>query len=154
MFGKLKQAFGIGTVKVVLDIPTTANKTNAALQGTIQLEAQSEQSIQDITVKLIEYYSKGRGSEKRTREFDLGKITLSDAFEMKNGDVKEVKFTLPYQVRKSGNDQLKEYGGALGTLGKLGSMVDAETSEYVVFASLSVKGAVVGPSDRKNINLV
>jgi hypothetical protein len=153
MFGKLKQALGVRTVKVALEIPATAEKEATTLQGSIQLTAQSDQSIEHITVRLIEKYTSGRDAERKTHTYELGKIKLSDKFEMKSGNVKEIKFTLPYERRKSNNDQLKEYGGALGALGKLGAIIDAETAEYHVSAEISVKGAVVSPMDHKNIKL-
>lgn len=154
MFNKLKQAFGVQTVKVDLEIPTMAEKAGTALSGTVRLTAQSDQMVEDISLRLTEKYSTGRGSEKRTREFDLGRIKLTDSFELKSGDVKEIMFTLPYQARKSGNDQLKAHGGALGAIGKLGSMIEAETATYRVVAALSVKGAIISPVDSKEIQLV
>jgi hypothetical protein len=154
MFGKLKQAFGIGTINVNLEIPAAIEKSTHEVIGTLHLAAQSDQQVQNISIRLLEMYSTGRGAEKKTREYELGQIKLSEAFEMHSGEVKDIAFTLPYKLIKSNNDDLKGYGGAIGALGKLSSMVDAEKSEYQVRAVVAVKGAAFSPLDHKHIKLV
>ena len=154
MFGKIKQALGVKTVKIALETPPSAEIAGTTLSGNIELTAESDQLIEDMAVRLIEKFSTGRGTEKKTREFELGHIKLPNTFEMKGGDVKKIPFSLTFKVRKSGNDQLKEYGGALGAIGKLGAIMEAESSQYVVRAVVSLRGAVVSPQDQKNIDLV
>src|SRR5215467_8013026 len=73
MFNKLKQAFGVGTIKVELDIPPAADKSGTSLSSTVRLTAESDQLVEGITFRFIEKYSTGRGSEKKTTEFDIGK---------------------------------------------------------------------------------
>lgn len=154
MFGKIKQVFGVDTIKVVLEVPPALEKSGTALSGTIRIIAQSDQFIHSITVRLIERYSKGRGSERTISEFDLGEIKLKDSFEITSGAVKEIPFRLPYAIIKSKNDQLKEQGGALGRFGKLASMADAELSQFFVRVAVSVKGTAFDPLDQKSIKLV
>jgi len=154
MFGKFKQALGIGTVKVELLVPAQIPKESGTLNGIVRLTAKSDQEVTSIHIKLVESYATGRGNEKTTREFDLGELKMPQQLVLKNDEVKEVPFTLSYQLLKSSNDQLKEHGGALGALGKLGSMADSERSEYFVSAIADVKGTALDPSDRKNIKLI
>ena len=54
------------------------------------------------------------------------------------------RIELPFTVRKSMNDKLKEKGGALGALGKLSSLADAERSEFALKASADVRGSPAG----------
>lgn len=154
MFGKLKQALGIGTVKVELSIPAQIPKSSGSFNGTVKLTAKSDQEITKLHIKLVESYTTGRGEEKKTRDFDLGEISMPQQLVLKNGEVKDVDFSLSYTLLKSNNDALKEHGGALGALGKIGAFANNEKSEYFVTAVADVKGTALDPSDRKPIRLV
>jgi hypothetical protein len=61
---------------------------------------------------------------------------------------------LPFSLLKSENDQLKEKGGVLGTLGKVGAFASNEKSKYFVNAEVDVKSAALDPSDKKEIRLM
>jgi hypothetical protein len=103
---------------------------------------------------LIEEFTTGRGDDETTKEYDLGKVVISEGFVIKSGETKEIAFTLPYKVSKSSLEELSEKGGALGALGKLGSMASSDKSEYFVSAEVDVKSAALDPSDKKAIKLV
>jgi len=150
----VKNKLGIGGVKVVLEIPGQVEKNKNTLNGKVVMTTKSDQFIIDLTVKLIEKYTTGRGDEKSTKEFDMGVIKIPCNFDIKTGETKEVPFTLDFQILKSGNDELKEKGGVMGGLGKLGSFANNEKSEYSVIATADVKSAALDPNDIKDIKLV
>jgi hypothetical protein len=154
MFGKIKQVLGIGTVKVELSIPAQIEKHSGTVSGSVKLTARSDQEVTRLHVKLIEIYETGRGEEKSSKEFDLGEATIAQQLAMHKGDEKEVAFTLHYELIKSNNDVLKDHGGALKTLGKMGAFASNEKSEYFVDVIADVKGAALDPSDRKPIRLI
>jgi len=152
--GKIKQWLGIGGVKVTLQATGPLSSGGGSVAGAIQLTAKSDQQILEVIVKVYELYSTGRGKEKRTREIDMGKATVSQNIDLKAGESKSLDFTVPYTVSKSINDNLKEKGGVVGALGKLGSLAEAERSEYYVKASAKVKGTVLSPSDKAAMKMV
>ena len=49
-FAKIKQFFGVGTIKVTLNAPGTFNTNDGVIEGTIKLEAKSDQSIVSFSV--------------------------------------------------------------------------------------------------------
>lgn len=153
-FSKVKQFFGAGTVKVELTVPPQVTKTAGQLTGRIGLNAVSDQHILELTVKLTESWSTGRGAEKTEKQFELGKVMIAQTFEMKAGELRSFDFVLPFELVKSNADELKERGGALGMLGKAGAFANAEKSSYKVTAEADVKGAALDPSDDKEIQLV
>jgi len=153
LFSKVKQFFGAGTVKVDLTVPPEVQKAGAQLSGRVALNAVSDQHVLVVTVKLTEHWSTGRGAEKTEREYELGKVALAQAFDMKQGEQRTLDFVLPFKLLKSGNDVLKDAGGALGMLGKAAAFVSAESSTYKVTAVADVKGAALDPSASKPILL-
>jgi hypothetical protein len=152
--GKIKQWMGIGGVKVTLAASGPLSSTGGAVAGTVQLTSKSDQHVNDLVVKVYELYSTGRGKEKRTREIDMGKLSIAQHLDLKAGETKDLSFSLPYTVSKSINDKLKEKGGMIGALGKLGSMAEAERSEFYVKASASVKGTALSSSDKAAMKMV
>lgn len=153
-FQNIKNKLGIGGVNVSLTIPAQAEKTAGTIEGKITLTTKSEQLVSGIEVKMIEEYTTGRGDDKTTKELTLGELKLSEEFTIKPGETKEIAFTLPFSIIKSNNDELKEKGGALGALGKVGAFADNEKSEYFIEADVDVKSAALDPSDKKQIKLV
>jgi hypothetical protein len=153
-FSKVKQFLGAGTVKVELMVPPQVPKAAGQLGGRIALNAASDQHVLELTVKLTESYSTGRGDQKTEREFELGKLTVAKAFDMKEGESRSFEFVLPFELVKSDTDEFKEKGGALGMLGSAAAFANAEKSSYKIAAEADVKGAALDPSDVKQIQLM
>ena len=154
-FAKVKQMLGIGGLKLELKVESSFPKQDSGeITGSFVVTSKSDQSVKDLTFKLVEEYSTGRGENKSTSEYDLGESKMETAFEIKAGETKSFDFTIPYKLLKSKNDAMKDKGGVVGGLGKLGSMADAEKSVYEVQVDASVAGTAFGPSDSKNIKFV
>jgi sporulation-control protein spo0M len=153
-FQNVKNKLGIGGVKVELQVPGQITKNSGVIEGKITLTTKSEQEVVSYTVKMYEEYTTGRGNEKKTKQYELGKIKIPESFVIKPGDVKEFNFSLPFTLLKSSNDELIEKGGALGALGKMASFASNEASKYFVDADVDVKSAALDPSDKKEIRVV
>lgn len=153
IFGKIKQALGIGTVSVKLDVPGQFSANDSSIKGKVTVTGKSDQEIISVEYELEETYSTGRGDEKSTKSYSLGK-TKQDGFAIKTGEVKTIDFDLPFKVLKSSNEELAEKGGVLGGLGKLGKMANAEKSIYKVKCTVDVKGASLDPNDIVEIRKV
>lgn len=149
-FAKIKQFFGAGTVKVTLNAPATFNTNDGVIEGSVHLEAKSDQSILSLEIVLKEEYSTGRGDDKTTKTYELGKLKLG-GFDMKTGETKDVPFKLNYSYAKSDNESLGEKGGVMGGIGKLGSFASGEKSEFKLWATADVKGAALDPNDVKEL---
>ncbi|MBN2730230.1 MAG: sporulation protein [Bacteroidales bacterium] len=153
-FQKMKNKMGIGGVKVQLSIPEQAPKADGSVEGKVILTSKSDQEIKKIEIKMVEEYTTGRGDDKETKELTMGEININEAMAIKEGETKEIPFSLPYTILKSNNDELKEKGGALGAIGKVGSFAKNEKSKYFIEADVDVVSAAIDPSDREEIKLV
>lgn len=153
-FSKVKNFMGACGVKVDLQVPGNFKKEDKQVSGKLLITSKKDQHILSVEVTLVEEYTTGRGENKQTKEYDLGNFLDKTAFDIKQGEEKEIPFTFSFDVHKSGNDQLKEMGGVLGKVGKLGSFVDNEKSNFVISASVDVKGVAFDPCDSKDVKLV
>ncbi len=152
-FDGIKQFFGVGGVDVVVQCDPQVAKAAGVLNGAVTLTAKSDQQVLTLDVKLLEEWTTGRGDEKETKEFELGKIQLP-GMELKKGETRTVGFQLPFGLIKSNADQLKEHGGALGTLGSMAAFANAEKSLFTVVAEADVKGTALDPTGKRQIQLV
>ena len=153
-FTKIKDTLGIGGVKVMLLLPSQFPKTGGVVNGKLNLTTKSDKTVQSCEVTLVEEYTTGRGDNKEEKEFELGKYICHEGFEIKVGETKEISFELFFGLIKSNNDNLKEKGGALGTLGKVAAYADNEKSRYYIKATADVKGVALDPDDKREIQLV
>lgn len=153
-FDKVKQGLGIGGIKLELTVAEEFQKADGQVTGTVVVTSKSDQNVKSIDVKVTEHWSTGIGTERQTKNFELGKVTLSQAFTIKVGETKEIPFTVGFTILKSENDRMKEQGGVMGGLGKVGSFLDAEKSTYEVDAVASVEGTLIPPTASKKIKLV
>lgn len=153
-FQTIKNKLGIGGVSVELKVPGQISKDGGKVEGVIILTTKSEQEIVGMSVKMLEEYTTGRGDEKKTKTLELGAVKLPGSFTIKPGETKEIPFSLSFSLVKSNNDELKEKGGAMGAIGRLGAFANNEKSAYFVDADVDVKSAALDPSDKKEVKLV
>ncbi|MCW3127150.1 MAG: hypothetical protein JWO03_2808 [Bacteroidetes bacterium] len=151
---KIKQFLGIGTVSVKLAVPASFKVSDSSISGSVNITGKSDQKIKSIDIKMEEIYTKGKGDDKEVTTFELGKVVLNQAFDIKEGEVIAKTFDLPFALLKSTNDHLKEKGGVMGGLGKVGAFLDAEKSEYQIVVSVDVIGAKLDPNDIAKIKKV
>ena len=153
-FNNMKNKLGIGGVKVELQVPGQVSKDATSVDGKVILTTKSDQEVLTIKVKFFEEYTTGRGDDEEEKEFELGAVTIPANFIIAPGEVKEVPFSVPFELLKSNADDLKEKGGALGALGSVAKFANKEKSEYYIDAEADVKSAALDPSDNKEIKLV
>lgn len=154
-FQTIKNKLGVGGVSVALVTPGQVAKSDGIITGKVILTTKSEQELVKLSVKLIEEFTTGRGDDKKTKEFELGRFSLNlNNAAIKPGDEAEHPFSFPFELLRSNNEDLAGRGGALGALGKLGSFANNEKSEYFLVAEADVKSTALDPSDKKPVKLV
>jgi len=146
LLAKVKQLFGIGTVSVKLSGPAAFNVNDSSISGKLTITGKSDQLIEEVELEFREEYSTGSGDNKTTKEFSLGKKTLT-GFAIKKDEVKTIDFELPFSYSKSQNEALGEKGGVMGGVGKIGSFMNSEKSRFELVATVDVKGATFDPND-------
>ena len=151
---KLKQMLGIGGVKVKVTTPNPrVERTANSIAGSIELNSKSDQLVTKLVVKFVEHRTTGSGNDKKHQTFDLGETLITQDLTVKAGVPAQFEFTVPFAL-KTITDQMRAKGGVLGVMGKIGSMVENERSEYKLTGSASVKGRMMAASGSVNIKLI
>lgn len=154
-FQKIKDKLGVGGVKVILEISTgQIEASKGVISGKFTLTSKSDQELKNALVTVYEEFTTGRGSDKKTKKYELGRAQVAVAKNIKKEENQEYEFTVPFVLLKSDADQLKEKGGALGAIGSLGKFAKNEKSSYFIKVDVDVKSAVLDPFDKKEIKIL
>jgi len=92
----------------------------------------------------------GSGEEKETKDYVIGSTDVTEPFDIKKGETKELPFTIHYALEKT----LADLGGMLGTVGKLANWLSTDKLEYFVICECDVKGAAFDPSAKLAVKIV
>jgi hypothetical protein len=151
LWDTVKGWFNIGGVSVKLrDVNPMVPKSGNRIDGKVVLSSKSDKHVLKMHYKFVLERSTGRGNERETKEFVFGEATNDQPFDIKTGETKTLDFTIPYSLSK----ELKDMGGALGTLGKLGAFAANEKDDYYVIAVCDVKGTPFDPRDKVRVQVV
>jgi len=161
LWAKIKGWLNIGGVKVLLwKYTEPLSKSSPVITGGVLLKSKSDKTVTSLEVKVIEEFTttEGEGDDKKSKtettvlgstkfpEHDAG---VGYPFELKAGENKEQPFSVDVFL----NDRLQNYGGMLGSVGKLAAWAAKEKLEYFLVAEASVKGAAFATSDKKKIKI-
>lgn len=149
-FGKVKQFFGMGTVKVEIETEPTFKVDQGTIKGNLKITGKSDQEITDFEVKLEESFSTGSGENKKTTNITWGEMKIPGQ-QIKGGEVVNVPFELSFSYAKSKNEAMADKGGVVGGLGKVSKFMDNEKQTYRLVATADVKGSTFDPNAIKTL---
>jgi hypothetical protein len=150
LWSTIKGWLNIGGVKVKLQgVNPMISRSGSTIPGKVVLTSKGDKHVQRVIYKFLLKRTSGRGEDKKTKEFVLAQSVDDQPFDLKPGETKTMDFQLPYSLEKS----LKDMGGVLGTIGKLGAFAAKEKDEYFVTAECSVKGAAFNPGDKVEVTI-
>lgn len=153
MIGRVKKWLGIEGVKLEIIAPDAVDKKDEIIFGTIRLQSLNPQLVNRIKVVLIEKYARGKGQDKLVDEYELGSFEHNELIEIPAEGTVEIPFQLPFRLYKSKVDEFGE-GNAINRLLVSGAKwIRGVKSAYRIEAEAKVKGVMLNPFDRKNIDL-
>ena len=153
MFGKVKKWLGIEGVKLDLIIPEEVAANTGVVDGKIRFMSMHPQTVTYIKLVFIERYSRGRGEEKLSDEYELGSAELNETFEVPAEEILEVDFSLPFKLVKSDMEEWGDRNPLFGGLAKLAKSINQVKSVYRIEAEAKVKGTALNPFDKKSIEV-
>lgn len=151
MFGKLKNILGIEGVKLTLVTPAAVSEQSGKINGKIQLDALSDQTISKIKLKLIEKYARGRKDNRLIDEYVLGEEILSDPIEIKKDEAKTITFELPFSMLNSEMDDMEESNIFSKGLVKMAKYFKNVKSTYRLEATATIAGTKLNPTSTQEI---
>ena len=154
MLGKVKKWLGIEGVKLELILPEELEEAAGLVKGKIRFFSMNDQTVTSVRVLMIERFSRGRGGEKMTDEYELGQISMDKTIEIPADQSIELDFSLPFAMVKSQVDEMESGNLLLSGLAKTAKWIRGVKSEYFVIAEAKVNGVALNPFDKKTIQLI
>lgn len=153
MLGKVKKWFGIEGLKIQLVLDESYNKEEEAITGYIHMESMNEESVNNIAIKLVERYSRGRGKSKLIDEYDLGQLTLSGPIQISANEPVKIPFTLRYKLHLSPMEKMakKNFFGA--GVAALANLAKRASSVYRIEVEADVAGTKFNPFAKTEIKI-
>ena len=149
MFGKVKKWLGIEGVKVDLELNDPFSVKTGLASGKILLSSMHEQTVTGIRVKMVEKYTRGRGKNKLTDEYEIGSIELERKFIVPAEEIIEVDFELPFELTYSEMDELQQNNILMGAVVGMAKKLQNVKSEFFIIAEANVSGTALHPFDRQ-----
>ena len=109
--------------------------------------------INNITIKLIEKYSRGRGKAKLVDEYTVAILEMNDSFEITPEEIIEIPFSMDYEIALSEMDKLQKDSWFGGPIISLAKFVKKVKSEFSVVAEANVQGTTLHPFDKVLVKL-
>lgn len=153
MFGKVKKYLGIEGVKVEMDIPESVERESGRIAGSLTFTSMNEQTVESVTIVLVERYYRGRKKERLTDEYELGRMEMKlDLLVTPEGPSK-TQFELPYHLMVSEMDELEGRNILYKGLVRSAKWLRNVKSEYRVEVEAKISGTLLSPFDKKPILL-
>ena len=154
MFGKVKKWLGIEGVKLELVLPENFDSSLGQLHGKVRLRSKDASVVEAIHIVLIERYSRGRKDEQRIDEYELGKVVLTEAFDVPGeGAVVERDFILKFQKMRAPIDEFADRNPLNAGLAWVAKRMRRVKSSFRVEAEAEVRGVALNPFDKKGIEV-
>ena len=145
IFKKIKQGLGIGTVKLELEVPDSLPRDAGEINGKVILSAKSDQKVLSMEVRLGENTIEKSGDDEIENFEEIASITLAHSFEMKQDEIKEVEFSLPFELPSLD-------GSGENILDEIVSLFSPLSRGFEVQATADLDGVVLDPSDFQHIS--
>jgi hypothetical protein len=129
-FDRIKQIAGITSLRLSCR-PATITPDMAdgrAVNGSVEITSERDQLVREVTVKMVERWTSGRGPRRTRREFELGRVTFAHNMMMAAGETRRITFVVPYAYLQSFNVQMPGPEGVIEPLGSVGKFLGAEES--------------------------
>lgn len=154
MFGRVKRWLGIEGVKLELLFPEEVLASEGIVEGKIRFQSLQPQVVTQVSIALIERFSRGKGKEKLVDEYELGRVVLQKEIAIPAGQIIEVDFRLPFDYLLSEMDEMERKNVFFKGIVKAAKYLRRVKSEFRIEAEARVKGVALNPFDKKPIRLV
>lgn len=145
-FDSLKGYFGYGILDIELQCPTTIDRHRPIVAGKLLITAKQDEFVEAVQMKISEVWQKkDLNNEPVHKEFQLGIYEFDVQRSIKTGEILSYNFNIPLTLVKSMDDQMRDKGSVIGTLGKMSSMLKSEKSNFWFSTIVHVKSASFEP---------
>ena len=147
----VKGWFNIGGVAVKVEgVDPQISTGQHDLTGKAILTSKSDKQVLSLSCQVVNDHTYKKDGESKTDRLVVGEQQFREGFEIKTGETREVPFTVTYFLK----EKMRNTGGALGTVAKLGAFAMGDSDSYSLIVTCDVKGTALDPSATVALKLV
>lgn len=151
MFEMFKNFFGMDTVKLRLDVMETYPKDVKTVNGDVELRSAAAIQVDDLQIRLVEVYTRGRGDDKRIDEYLLGTWQAACSINVPPSQPVAIRFELDFEFEKSKIDALGDKNFLFRGVAGLAKSLKGVQSDYYLIAEATVRGGKLKPFAKAKI---
>lgn len=145
MLKKVKKWFGIEGLKIAVQVEDAYERRDQKVTGVIVLQAKNEEVVEGVTIKLIEKYARGRGSNKLIDEYVMCDEFIDETYDIEPMTIFEIPFIIEYSEKVSRMDELERSNFLLRGIVKTAKYIKKAKSTYRLEIEAKVKGTKFSP---------
>lgn len=139
------------TVKLRLDVMESYPKDVETVNGDIELRSAAAVQVDDLQLRLVEVYTRGRGDEKRIDEYVLGRWQAACPIIVPPAQALAIRFELNFELEKSKMDTLGDQNFLFRGVASLAKTFKGVQSDYYLIAEATVRGGKLKPFAKAKI---
>jgi len=154
MLKKVKKWLGIEGVRISVDIPEDVFLREKKISGTLVFESKQDSVVNEIRLRLIEKYSRGRRQHKLIDEYILGAEVLDKPIHLHANEPRHVPFDLHFVPLLSEMDAMESRNILMRGIVKSAKLLRNVNSQYRIEIEADVKGMAISPLVKKDVKII
>jgi sporulation-control protein spo0M len=153
MLSKVKNWFGIEGVKMDILLPDDIRSVDGLFSGILVFNALTTQEVLNVTVKMVERYGRGRGSERLVNEYVLGELVIDKSIIIEANIETKLSFAFSFKYVTAPIDDFAKKNIFFKGMANVAKKMSKVNSEFRIEAEAKVKGTALNPFVQKFFQL-
>ena len=153
MLNKVKNWFGIEGVKMDILLPDDIRSVDGLFSGILVFNALTTQEVLSVTVKMVERYGRGRGSERLVNEYVLGELIIDKSIIIEANIETKLSFAFSFKYVTAPIDDFAKKNILFKGMASVAKKMSKVNSEFRIEAEAKVKGTALNPFVQKFFQL-
>ena len=153
MLTKVKNWFGIEGVKMDILLPDDIRSVDGLFSGILVFNALTTQEVLNVTVKMVERYGRGRGSERLVNEYVLGELVIDKSIIIEANIETKLSFAFSFKYVTAPIDDFAKKNILFKGMANVAKKMSKVNSEFRIEAEAKVKGTALNPFVQKFFQL-
>jgi sporulation-control protein spo0M len=153
MLSKVKNWFGIEGVKMDILLPDDIRSVDGLFSGILVFNALTTQEVLNVTVKMVERYGRGRGSERLVNEYVLGELVIDKSIIIEANIETKLSFAFSFKYVTAPIDDFAKKNILFKGMANVAKKMSKVNSEFRIEAEAKVKGTALNPFVQKFFQL-
>jgi hypothetical protein len=134
-------------------LPDDIRSVDGLFSGILVFNALTTQEVLNVTVKMVERYGRGRGSERLVNEYVLGELVIDKSIIIEANIETKLSFAFSFKYVTAPIDDFAKKNILFKGMANVAKKMSKVNSEFRIEAEAKVKGTALNPFVQKFFQL-